>query len=73
MSKVSRSVYQKVVEENKSLKRDIHTIVRGDIVDAIKVRMKWEDKFSEEERFWNSIKQAANEYFKDKPSLVNSV
>ena len=54
---VSRSIYQKVVEENKRLKKDIKVMACGHMVDAIQMRIKWRKHFEDENRFNNIIKK----------------
>ena len=65
MSNVSRSVYQKVCEENKRLKEDIHTLVSPfhDIV-YLNIVEKWRRKFKEENDLHLILKQAAKQYIK---------
>ena len=48
MSKVSRSVYQKLKEENKRLLSDIEILVKGQVFDFIKVKSKWVKHFEEQ-------------------------
>ena len=70
MSNVSRSVYQKVCEENKRLKEDIHTLVSPfhDIV-YLNVVEKWRKKFKDENDLHLALKQAANQYIKEHPEI----
>jgi len=54
MSKVSRSTFQKVCEENKRLKKDIKLLVSEDFDDEWVVCMKkWRDFFSASKKFMN--------------------
>jgi hypothetical protein len=65
---VSRSVYQKLAEENKRLLRDLKTICTGDIFESITLRIHYREKFKKEEKFWNDIrailKKEANSAYK---------
>jgi len=58
MSQISRSQYQKVVEENKRLKSNIKILVAEGLPTAKKILLisEWRDKFSKEEKFWDDIK-----------------
>ena len=70
MSKVSRSVYQKVAEENKRLKSDLRTIVM-----AVKplsnyekeTIVKYRKQFQKEDAFSLMMKEVASEYIKQHP------
>ena len=70
MSSVSRSVYQKVCEDNKRLKEDIHTLVSPfhDIV-YLKTVEKWRKIFKDENDLHLVLKQAAKQYLKDHPEI----
>lgn len=63
MSSVSRSVYQKVCEENKRLKADIWGLIHY----IQPIRDKWEKKFAEEREFRMLLKQAATKYREEHP------
>jgi len=65
MSKVDRSTYQKVVEENKRLKRDIRIIVMDDTMVAVNCMMKWYDTFQKEINFNKLMKKAVEHYVKE--------
>jgi hypothetical protein len=67
MSKINRSTYQKVVEENKRLKNDIKILVNyeGDVMQWNEVMLKWYSFFTEEARRNNLIKEACKEYIKN--------
>ena len=74
MTAVSRSTYQKVVEENKRLKEDIRIMVGRsidykDFKKRDEVRTKWISYFREQEQLHSCLKQAAEQYFKDHPEL----
>lgn len=57
MSQVSRSEYQKVVEENKRLLNDIRILTtEGFSLEKILMIKKWRDHFEEKDRFSNWIK-----------------
>lgn len=64
MSKVKRSTYQKVVEENKRLINDIRTLVDGVPPAKILCSIKWKEKFKEEREFQEAMKEAARLYVK---------
>ena len=67
MSKVNRSTYQKVAEENKRLLADIKLLVEDGMPSAEKILCigKWRDKFKKEKEFNALMKQAAKRYIKD--------
>lgn len=73
MSKVKRSTYQKVVEENKRLVADIRVLVKDhnpeppSIHEFAKTVIKWRDKFHEEREFNRLIKNACIKYFEEHP------
>ena len=67
MSKVSRSVYQKLKEENKRLKADIKVLVEGNVFDFIEVKRKWKEIFKKETDFNNMMKEYAEDYFRKHP------
>ena len=72
MSDISRSVYQKVCEENKKLLSDIMILVSTDlqlISDKRLLIKKWRYKFQKEKQFNDLLKQFATQYFKDHPEL----
>jgi hypothetical protein len=58
---VSRSVYQKLAEENKRLLKDLRTICLGDPVDAIITRIHWRNRFKKEDKFWEDVKAILKE------------
>ena len=67
MSSVSRSVYQKLKEENKRLLNDIKilTYPEKDSVERILLKGKWYLKFSEDAVFHITMKIVAKEYIKE--------
>lgn len=67
MSKVNRSTYQKVVEENKRLLADIKLLVEDGLPSSEKILCigKWRDKFKKEKEFNDLMRQAAKQYVKD--------
>lgn len=67
MSKVSRSTYQKVVEENKRLKSDIRKLVEGTWNELSEVTKKWQAEFDKEREFNALMQRAAKEYLKEHP------
>lgn len=74
MSNVSRSVYQKVCEENKRLKEDIKILVctcisnydRQKHADTVN---KWRKRFRDDEELRQILKDFATEYIKEHPEL----
>ena len=77
MTAVSRSTYQKVVEENKRLKADIKVLVmskRGpSSTEYAEVYLRWRIVFLREYNLRNLLKQAAEQYFKDHPELNKEI
>jgi len=68
MSAVSRSVYQKLKEENKRLLRDLYIISMKPVsLECIEVRKKWREKFTEEHEFSALLKEVCQQYIKDHP------
>lgn len=67
MSKVSRSTYQKVVEENKRLISDIKLLVEDGLPSAEKIIciIKWREKFREEKHFNDMMKRVAKGYIRE--------
>ncbi len=61
MSKVSRSVYQKLKEENKKLLRDIEILVGHDLMNRNRMFKKWESHFREEKEFNDVIRSVATD------------
>lgn len=68
MAHVSRSTYQKVVEENKRLTKDIKTLVYGDIPSIIFLKDKWRKKFQSEKDFNQMMKDVSQLYFDNNPN-----
>ena len=74
MTTVSRSTYQKVVEENKRLKEDIKVLAnRKDFFEFLSVTRKWREIFRKEDELSYALKQAAEQYFKDHPELNKKI
>ena len=69
-SKISRSVHQHTVEENKKLLRDLRTISMEPGVKSILLRMKWRDKFRHDEAFDRAITTCARKYLKENPEKL---
>jgi len=68
MSNVSRSVYQKLKEENKRLLLDLYVLTMTPIsIESINTRKKWRDKFTEEAEFNALLKEVAQQYIKEHP------
>jgi|GEM_PF-6502712 len=71
MSNVSRSVYQKLAEENKRLRADIFKMVMFPLnSETIKVRSKWRKKFEEQQLLRQTLHEHAVQYIKDHPDCV---
>jgi len=68
MSQVSRSTYQKVVEENKRLLKDIKTMVYGDIPSIIFLKEKYRKKFQSEKDFNQMMKNISQMYMDNNPN-----
>jgi len=69
-SKISRSVFQHTVEENKKLLRDLRTISMEPGVKAILLRMKYRDKFKHDEALNKMLTTCARKYFKEHPEKL---
>jgi hypothetical protein len=67
MSDISRSVFQKLAEENKRLKKDLEIICLGSLEESTKIRLKWIKHFKGKEMFTKMFKQLALEHFKTHP------
>jgi hypothetical protein len=68
MSSVSRSVYQKLKEENKRLVNDLFVITMNPLtLESIQVRQKWCKKFTEEREFNAMLKEVCTKYLKEHP------
>jgi len=68
MSNVSRSTYQKAMEENKRLLSDIKTLTeKHTSAEQVLCIGKWRKKFREEKEFNNIIREVARQYVKDHP------
>jgi hypothetical protein len=68
MSKVNRSTYQKVVEENKKLLNDIKTLVYGDIPSVIFLKHKYRQQFEKEREFNRMMKEVSKMYMDNNPN-----
>lgn len=64
---VSRSTYQKVVEENRRLLADIYAMCKGKGVEVIKVKVKWIEKFDKEADQRKFIREVVRQYIKNNP------
>lgn len=70
-SKVSRSVFQKICEENKRLKSDIYTLVMKPLTgDSILVRNRWKKKFEDDRLLATALHEYAVQYIKDNPDSI---
>lgn len=68
MSKVNRSTYQKVVEENKRLVDDIKILISiDDLPKKVICISKWKKYFNDVDDFNNQMQLAAKEYIKNNP------
>jgi hypothetical protein len=67
MSKISKSVYQKVCEENKRLLNDIRIMCDIENPECVDVTIKWMDKFESDKEFHRDMKIIAAEYIKKHP------
>ena len=54
---VSRSTYQKVVEENKRLRADIRALVDGDITQVYEVMTRWHKHFQAQKQFTADLRE----------------
>lgn len=69
---VNRSVYQKVVEENRKLVYEIGILTREETIpsaEKILTIQKWRKKFQSDKRLAALLKIAAKEYLKEHPEL----
>ncbi len=69
---VSRSTYQKVVEKNKRLLKDIKLLTSNDpalLYKKIKCISKWREKFAEKDEFRDLWISLAKEFAKDNPEI----
>ncbi len=67
MAHVSRSTFQKVVEENKRLKKDIKTFIYGDIPSIIFLKDKWRKDFEKEKSFNLMMRSISQLYMDNNP------
>lgn len=67
MSKVSRSVYQKVCEENKKLMKDIRILTQKGLRSSeyILCVAKWREHFEEERQFNEAMRIACKTYIEN--------
>lgn len=68
MSKVSRSVYQKLKEENKRLLKDLDFLTNKEFSYSKKgltIFSKWRTYFAKQNQFHILLKAASKEYIKD--------
>ena len=67
MSAISRSIYQKLKEENKRLIKDIRILVSTDItIEQYRTIKKWRDKFKKEIEFNDLMRALINPNKEDK-------
>lgn len=68
---VSRSVYQKVCEENRRLRQDLYTLVMRPVTgESILVRGRWKDQFEKEKELAKVLHDYAEQYVKDNPDSI---
>jgi len=68
MSNVSRSVYQKLKEENKRLLADIRTLTMDSVsMQAVLVHRNWKNRFTQDKEFSEMLKKFAQKYMKEHP------
>ena len=70
---VSRSVYQKLVEENKKLKKDILILAHEKYscsFERLMLIRKWREVFAEEEEFDELLREYATKYSEDHPDII---
>jgi len=71
MSSVSRSVYQKLAEENKRLKKDIYLLVMKPYSGlSVNARAEWYKKFKQDQELAQMLHDYAVQYVKDNPDSV---
>ncbi len=63
---VTRSVYNKVAEENKRLRLDISKLITGTAIEQTEVRIRWNMIYKGEAEF-NSLLKEIYEYAKNNP------
>jgi hypothetical protein len=76
MSSVSRSVYQKLKEENKRLLKDIRILTDQEYslsVQRLLVINKWRETFKKEQDFWNTMRLISRKYLNEKTKLKSSM
>lgn len=72
MSDVSRSEYQKLVEENRRLKADIKILViNKDMAHVAAIEYKWKMQFDKDDQFKEALTAVAKQYFIDNPDAFN--
>lgn len=59
MSSISRSVYQKVCEENKRLWANLNVICTGDSFESIQKRQEYRKYFDRQKQFLDTLKDFA--------------
>lgn len=57
---VTRAAFAKMQAEKQRLKKDIHTIVMGDLLERMEVIKKWRKEF----QFWKDIQEGLREIAK---------
>lgn len=68
MSKVSRSTFQKLAEENKRLLHDIYNLTKdGEDYAKFETRGRWKKHFREEREFNELLKEVSKKYIDEHP------
>lgn len=74
MSKVSRSTYQKLAEENKRLKKDIEILVGKMCPEQIIITSKYRKEFADRDKFNSLLKDVCKTYVEqNKDSLPDFI
>jgi hypothetical protein len=68
MTHVKRSTYQKVVEENKQLKKDIKILALPLTAERVLLIAKWRKVFQADIDFDNIVKDACKKWVEDNPN-----
>ena len=69
MAHVKRSTYQKVVKENKRLKKDIKILAGPLTAERILLVAKWRKGFQDDMDFDNLLKEACKKWVEDNPNI----
>lgn len=71
---VSRSVWAKLKEENKRLKRDLKILCKNDvpITEYVIVRTKWRKEFEKDDAFYDLLREASIIAYNEKKRLTQT-